>query len=375
MKKIKLILLLIPIMLLTGCWDMVEINQRIYPYSFGVDLADDDVENLSLTITYPNIKAMGKNSSQEDKTYVLNTTGSSIFQAARKLTTEVPSPLYFKHLRVLVLGEEAAKDKKMVKQTMDGLMRDFIINKRVLITVVKGEAAKLLEFVPNNMKQESLEGTLFGLLLNPQSSAYFTPEHLSEFIYHMDRRCASVVPLLTQKEDEVKVSGGGVFKDYTLVGYISGTENAALTMLNGMIKTEVVDANYKGVVVSLNTRSIKSNKKLIPNDEAIKMKYNIEIEGTIQEYILSEKESILGNPESLNEIKRTLESKVKGDLESVIHVLQKDLEADALAIADYLSKFHPKLWETVKDDWDNVFPDIEIEVEVDVKIRRRGLTE
>ena len=70
MKNIKLILLLIAIILLTGCWDMVEINQRIYPYSFGVDFADDEVENLSLTITYPNIKAIGKNPSQEEKTYV-----------------------------------------------------------------------------------------------------------------------------------------------------------------------------------------------------------------------------------------------------------------------------------------------------------------
>lgn len=374
MKNIKLILLLIAIILLTGCWDMVEINQRIYPYSFGVDFADDEVENLSLTITYPNIKAIGKNPSQEDKTYVLNSSGTSIFQAARKLTTEVQGPFYFKHLRVLILGEEVSKDKHMLKQILDGLMRDFIINKRVLVTVVKGEAEKFMELVPNNMKQESLEGTLFGLLLNPQNSTYFTQEYLSEFIYHMDRKCASVVPLLSHKGDVIEAAGGGVFKDYALVGYINGKENAALTMLNGKIKTEVIDADYKGSIITLNTRSIKSDKKLVPNDEVIKIKYNIEIEGSIQEYTLTGGQSILSNPELLNDIKEVLADKVKGDLDNVIHVLQKDIKADALGIAEYLSKFHPKLWKTVEEDWRNVFSDIDIEVQVDVKIRRRGLT-
>lgn len=374
MKNIKLILLLIAIILLTGCWDMVEINQRIYPYSFGVDLAEDEVEKLSLTITYPNIKAIGKNPSQEEKTYVLNTNGTSLFQAARKLTTEVQGPFYFKHLRVLVLGEEVSKDKHMLKQILDGLMRDFIINKRVLVTVVKGEAESFMKSIPNNMKQESLEGTLFGLLLNPQNSTYFTQEYLSEFIYHMDRKCASVVPLLSQKGDVIEGAGGGVFQDYALVGYINGAENAALTMLNGRIKAEVIDAEYKGSIITLNTRSIKSDKKLVPNDEMIKIKYNIEIEGSIQEYTLSGGQSILSNPELLNDIKEILADKVKGDLEGVVHVLQKDIKADALGIAEYLSKFHPKLWKTVEEDWRNVFSDIDIEVQVDVKIRRRGLT-
>lgn len=373
MKKIKLILLLIPIILLTGCWDMVEINQRIYPYSFGVDLLEGEVENISLTVTYPNIRALGKNPSQEQKTYVLNSTGSSIFQATKKLTTEVQGSFYLKHLRVLVLGEEVAKDKKIVKQIMDGLMRDFLINKRIHITLVKDEAGKLLESLPNNMKQESLEGTIFGLLLNPQKSPYFTPEYLSEFIHYMDKKTASVVPLLSQEGDVIKASGGGVFKDYSLVGYINDKENAAITMLNGMVKSEVIDSDYKGDIISLNARSVKSNKKLISNDENLKIKYNIEIEGALQEYTLSEGKSILENPESLNAIKKTLESKVKKELEGAIHKLQKDLNADALGIGEYLSKYHPKLWKTVEEDWDNVFSDIEIEVDVNVEIRRRGL--
>ncbi len=373
MKKAKILLLLIPIILLTGCWDMVEINQRTYPYSFGVDLIDNEPENLSLTITYPNIKALGKNPSQEDKTYVLNASGTSIFSAVRKLSTETHGPFYFKHLRVLVLGEHAAKNKKMVNEIMDGLMRDYIINKRILITVVKDGAGKLLESLPGNVKQEFSEGTLFGLLLNVQNSTYFTPNHISDFIDSMDKQSASIVPLLSSEQGVIKASGGGIFKDYTLVGYINGQENESLAILNGSAKTTVIDANYNGNIISLNTSSIKSNKKLIPNGDALKIKYNILIEGSIQEYKINEKGPILKTVEKLEEVENILEEKIKADLENVIHILQKDYKADALEIGEYLSKHQPKLWKTVEKDWESIFSDMEIELEIAVKIRRRGL--
>lgn len=354
---------------------MVEINKRIYPYSFGVDVVDNKTkdENLSLTITYPNIKALGKNPSQEEKTYVLNAKGKGLFHTARKVSTEIQGPLYFKHLRVLVFGEEVAKDPKLVKEIMDGLMRDFIINKRVNITIIQGKAEELLMSLPENVKQESLEGTLFSLLLNVQESTYFTPAYLSDFINSMDKKGASVVPLLHQTDDLVKASGGGVFKDYQIVGYISDKQNTALAMLNDEIKTQVLVGEYNGNSISVDTINIKSKKKLIPHEEMLKIKYTIHIEGTIQEYTISNLGPQLQNIDKLNEIENILEKNVKKELENVIKVLQKDLKADALQIGEYLSKYHPKLWSTLKDDWENTFADMEIELDVSLDIRRRGL--
>ena len=375
MRKIKLTLLLLITVLLTGCWDLVEINQRVYPYSFGVDVVENktDDENLSLTITYPNIKALGKNPTQDQQTYVLNAKGNGLFQSARNLSIEVDGPFYFKHLRVIVFGEEVVKDSKMVREVMDGLMRDFIINKSVNITLVEGKAEDLLKKLPVDAKQESVEGTLFRLLLNLQKSTYFTAEHLSEFVNSMDKKGAAVVPLLKHIDGVVKVSGGGIFKDYKLVGYINGKENSALSILNNEVKTELFCGDYKGDKVTINTINIRSKKKLISHEEILKVKYTIPIEGTIQEYTISDKGLQIDGLDNLHEIENALENNIKEELENVIRLLQKDLNADALHIGEYLSKYHPKLWKEVKDDWDNVFPDIEIELEIDVKIRRRGL--
>lgn len=351
---------------------MVEINQRIFPYSFGVDLSENKNENLSLTITYPNIKAIGKNPIQGERTYVINTTGSSIFQGSKKLTTEVQGPFYFKHLRVIVLGEDLARDGKTVREVMDGLMRDFIINKRIHIAVVKGKAEDLLKLVPNVTRQESIEGTLFNLLNNSQGAVYFTPDYLSDFIQSMDKKGASIVPLIMQEGNGLKASGGGIFKDYKLVGFIDGKENAAITMLNGKVKTDVIDVAYQGDTISLNANNIKSTKKLISDGKTLKIKYTINIEGNIQEYILSDKH-LLNDEQTLTDIEKTIEEHIKVELEKAVNILQEEYKADALGVGEFLHKFHPKIWEKVKNNWDESFAEMDIEIGIKVEIRRRGL--
>ena len=41
--------------------------------------------------------------------------------------TRLQYPFYFKHLRVLVLGNEVAKMKRAIREILDGLNRDFAI--------------------------------------------------------------------------------------------------------------------------------------------------------------------------------------------------------------------------------------------------------
>ena len=375
MKKYKIILSLIPLILLTGCWDLVEINQRIYPYSFGVDLNnnEDEGNDLKLAITYPNIKALGKNPTQDQKTYVLNTSGNSIFEAANNLSNEIQGPFYYKHLRVLVLGDEVARNKRIVKETIDGFMRDYIINKRVNMAMVQGSACELLNSLPLDLKQESVEGTIFRLLLNIQDSTFFTPQYMSDFINAMDKKGSAIVPILTDKEGIIIAEGAGVFKDYTLIGYITGEENTAIEVLNGNIKNKVIDTKYKGNTITLNVKQGNSKKELVTVSENLKMKYDIEVEAAIQQYTLSANRPLLGSQESIKEIEDAFEDKYKRELEKVISKLQKDLKADTLGIGEYLSKFHPRLWKDLEDNWDEVFSEIEIEVNLEVMIRRKGL--
>ncbi len=53
---------------MTGCWDIAEINQRLFVSSIGMDLNNTkDMNKYLVTYVYPNINAVGKNPSEDKK--------------------------------------------------------------------------------------------------------------------------------------------------------------------------------------------------------------------------------------------------------------------------------------------------------------------
>ena len=55
--------------------------------------------------------------------------------------------------------------------------------------------------------------------------------------------------------------------------------------------------------------------------------------------------------------------------------LQREFRVDALGLGDWVWKQRPKIWEQVKDDWDDYhFPRAEFQVQSQVRIRRIGVT-
>ncbi len=64
-----------------------------------------------------------------EKKYIVSTPCSSIFQAGKEFSTNVEYPFYYKHLKVLILGEDVIKDEKLTREIIDELNRDTKINK------------------------------------------------------------------------------------------------------------------------------------------------------------------------------------------------------------------------------------------------------
>jgi Ger(x)C family germination protein len=370
-KKIIFITILAVLILTTGCWDMVEIDQRIFPYTIGVDLNHGEGGDYIVTISYPNINAIGKNATQEERVYVVSTTATSVFEGSKELSTIVPYPFYFKHLRVLVLGHEIAKDEKHVRSIIDGLSRDFIINKRLLLATAEGKAEDILKGVPKATKQEVIEGTLYTLLHDDRTSSRFTTKSLTAFIQGMDQN-AVIVPRISIHGEDIKVFGGCLFKDYAFIGHLGEKENRGIAFLEGEVRIELIDVPYNGDVLSYEITNQSMKRKLIKDEENLKIKIDIETEGALQEYILRDEPEI-EEEEIIKQIEKSIKISLEKEINTTLEVLQKEYKADVIGIGEYISKFHPKVWKEVSEDWDEVFSQMDIEVNVTPKLRRRGL--
>lgn len=72
-------------------------------------------------------------------------------------------------------------------------------------------------------------------------------------------------------------------------------------------------------------------------------------------------------------MEEAINGEVKKEIDKTLEVIQKKYKADAIGVGEYIFNFHPKLWKQVEKDWEEIFSQMEIDVNIDTKIRRRGL--
>lgn len=376
MKKTLMTVLIMTMIFTTGCWDMIELEDRLLPYSVAMELckdAEEENKTFFVCFSYPNINGLGKDATQDDLAYMVSANANSIFDATKQLSSRVHNSIFLKHLNVLILSEDVFSNEKYMLEILDGLQRDFIVNKMINILLTEGSSHELLLDKFDSERQETVDGLFISLLKNEQKSNKFTPITLMEFIQDMDHRKAAVVPLAIPGE-EIRISGGGLFKDYQFVGYIDEIDNRNISLLNNDLKNGELDLDFNGNNLSLSLDDIKSKKKLIKDQDMIKIKYDMELDGQLHQFTL-DKSVEKDTQEVISDMERTVEDYILSELSSTIEKLQKDFNADALGILEYLYKFHPKIHKELEEDWDSIFPNLEIDVDVKLNIRRRGLSE
>lgn len=372
MRRRTFIIFIIPLIFLTGCWDKVEIDQRTFVSSIGVDL-NEEAEGMNqyvVTYEYPNINAIGKNATEDTKTYVTSTSCSSIFQAGRELSTKEPFPFYYKHLKILVLGDELVHHEKLVRQIIDELNRDTKINKKLQVLVADGKAIDVIK--ANVTREQTTDGVLYSTVKDNKNSSRFTPKTLTGMISDFGFSGITITPRVSIKDNRYLVSGGCIMKNYSHLAWIDQKENRSINLMMGKVKSETVDVIYNDDLVSYTVTDGKSSKDVII-DKDITVNLSIRLEGYLQGYIMEENKTAYKN-EILMEMEKAIENKITKEIEKTLKVLQQEYNADVIGIGEHISKFNPKEWHQMKESWEDIFPQVKFNVSVDTKIRRTGLT-
>ncbi len=373
-KKLLIILNLIFLsLILISCWDMVEINERILVTSVGIDLnkTGKGKGDYVITYVYPNIYAMGKEPTQKEERFVFSTISNTLFEASRHLATRIDKPFYFKHLKVIVIGEDLLRYPHLLEQILDGLNRDQRVNRKLKIAVAKGSAKEVLEIKP---KQEPVTGGyLNDIIENTKRSSRFTPQTLTGLIKESEISGITLVPKIEKKKNELVISGGAILKDYKLVGWIGEEENKLLAIMKDKVKTELIDVPVENILLSYVVTGVRTKRNVLVGRKNIKATFDIYLEGYIQQYTLEKKKNTFED-KFIEKAEKQIDKRVKNDTNKMIEHLQKTYRTDILGIGEYLSKHNPKVWKNIRKNWDEIFPNINIEVNITSKIRRTGLT-
>jgi spore germination protein KC len=62
------------------------------------------------------------------------------------------------------------------------------------------------------------------------------------------------------------------------------------------------------------------------------------------------------------------------EVQSVLDKAQKQLQVDAFGFGEAVHREYPRQWQQMKSDWDEIFPGIQVQLEVKTKIVGTNLT-
>lgn len=159
------VLFVLPMLLLTGCWDSVELNRRAIVSGVAIDKGDSEAERYKLSFQVIVAEEISGEKSRGISPVALYTgTGRTMFEALADASRQTARFLSLGHVRVLVISEAFAREG--IKDLLDVLERESDTRLNSLIFISKGQPAReimstmtVFSKIPANDLVEKLETT------------------------------------------------------------------------------------------------------------------------------------------------------------------------------------------------------------------------
>lgn len=353
MKKL-LFLLVIPF-LLSGCFDYNELNDLAIITGVGIDYKED---KYRVTFEIISTKKEGETSGSTSS-YTVTSEGSTISEAFIKngdLMDKVP---YYDHIEIVVIDEEIAKSH--LKEVSEYLIRSSKFRNEFYIAIATNTTAK--DILNTTSKEKPVASTFLVDLLehsnDSNNSGYYTP--FTEILNSMlNKGEDAVMSLFTLEDEQIKLDGMGIFKDFKLKAKIDNEQASVFNLLNTFnvqaIYFENTCKDDKNIVVSIYDAKISFE----PSDNKITVK--AELEGRIHEDNCSDS---LRKTDTYEELQKQFAEIIQEDMSKIINIL-KTKESNALKIGTY---------EHIKYRTDDYFAWVNksFEYEINLKINKKGL--
>lgn len=376
-----ILLCLICGMLMTGCWDMKEIEDRAIVSGIGMDLLEDDENGnrieLTVQIVRPGaVAGEGAGSGDFSKSvWVLSAKGRTVQEASIKLIPYAGRSLYWSHAQVIVIGETLARE--CVGNIVDILDRSPDNRLRTWFMVAKGQTAKELMSAQTNL--ESILAVELAAMSEVRSETSLAAAiNLKDFLYFLSIESrapvASVVESYTATDgtDSVFVRGSAVFDGTQLQNFYDAHTTRGILWVVHDVRSGVISVDWGDNPGAISTTTFKNkvkvNTKII--DGNLHVFVNVKNDCRLSEINVK---LDLRKKEVIEEIERLVSEQIKKEITMAFTKAQED-QLDVFGIGEIVRRQHPQYWKSIEQNWKEVFSQLVYTIEVESELRRFGFT-
>ncbi|TBL81841.1 Ger(x)C family spore germination protein [Paenibacillus thalictri] len=397
-KPLLIILLTVPY--LTGCWDSLELDKRAVILGISVDKATDKTTSkesetshlrgkfpapekelirvtaqIALPGQIPLGPGEGGGSTVRGQTvWPIEVVGHTIDDALMNLQQQISSRLFFGHLRVIVVSEAIARSG--LQDLNDYLRRNPEIRRTTWMLISKGDAANFMIATPRLGRLPTL------YLLNTIDQATKMGKFPNDFLGIFWSNASKMgqegyLPYIElEKKENVGISGIAYFKADKMVGVSKPLEIAAYMGIKGMnpagyrsfVKVDGLSGTFNLYATRRQSRIRVSQENGRPTID-IQSFIEVNLEEKLNESVL------VSSPDVLRKIEQADEKDAKKFYSDVIRQTQQ-YGTDVFGFGEYVRAKQPKYWREhvqTKEKWQEMYKDLSVHVDVTIKIRRIGM--
>lgn len=330
----RLVVLVVSVMLLSACWDKVELENRAFVSVFGIDTVE---EGFLVTVLMP---ANGEKSPE----YALVATAAGLYPALQNINLQSAQNAYYGQTKAIVLGADLLNAPEAMSQVLDAMERNREISRKVVLLATDGKAsdivkAKLSDGRPLGMYIAATymdKGTRLGIAFKKDL------EGLTE---ELRRNRGLTIPRIQVVDGVVKLEGVALVSTEPLLlqGWLGADEVRGLMIAKGRAVGAEVFADMGGNSVPMRVSKNASKLRLGQDEHGLYCKIEVSIKGSIEGYYLGGVPS-LSQPSATKALAKAYEQEIESQVALVVSRL-KSTDVDALSMVDHMRKFNYQLFE------------------------------
>jgi len=374
---------------LTGCWGQIGLGEMNLVTILGVDSAPNGETKVTVLVNAPAGTAAGM--AQKTNVWIGTATGTSFADALTNLNSTANKRLVWYHTRAIIVGSASAKES--LAELLDFIVRNRQIRLSTHILITDGEANAMLS-TPADV-QQGLAQEIEGMIQNaPESSKAYIP-HIKDLLMAASSKSAETLigkigyKMETQStystnRQEARneywidrpfgtgyVEGSSVIKEDKLVGFLDEKQTRGCLWALNKVEEANVSAKSDNDDIALEYRTSKASIKPKISGDKISINIKLVVRGMLSETTANK--DYLKLPD-LKEAQKLFEEEIKGEISSAISKLQKEYNSDALGFDKTIRRKYPKQWKEIEPNWHSIFPEVEVNYDIKVILRRLGKT-
>lgn len=364
--------------LLSGCWDKLEINDWAFVQAVAVDLSKDGRIRLTNQIYKPgSTEASSMSPSKGASFFNVSTENATVYGASLSASNEIGRKMQWSHMETLIISEAFARNRN-IGEVFDFFSRSNDPKSNLTIAIAKGEASSFLDAKPlvENSVGKQLSTSIENAHKNTGTSSVVSFTDLSILAHQPS--ATFVIPYLPTIGVSVfpRTPTFALFRFPAgkLVDVVPVSKAPFLLMLTNQYRIGNVNIPCgEGKAdqrrnEAFKIESIHSKIKPMPQNEQLKVQISVKVSGSVKELTCTS----ITTESDVQVFTGKIAEKLEKQLGSTIGYLQEK-EADVLDVGGHLHRWHNGLWKTWQKDWGTRFKQAQFDINVQVHLVNTGI--